>query len=103
MSVNVALRVALALFVGIAFASSALAEDKVVAPPLSQSGNKFAPILSPSGNKIEKLTQAECLGLGGKVFPFHQEEPTNTECKLQCQVADYHGVVRSGCIDEVVH
>jgi hypothetical protein len=101
MSVNVALRVALALFVGIAFASSALAEDKVVAPPLSQSGNKFAPILTPSGNKIEKLTSFECRGLGGIVVP-NREESTSS-CRSVCQVADVTGVVHTGCIDEVVH
>ena len=88
MSVTVGVLSTLALSVSFAFATSALALD------LKGTGK----VTPPAQNKVQRLTERECQGLGGKVVVDWQPK-----CEAKCVTVDGAGVVRSQCIDEVKH
>jgi len=92
MKKSTAISIAIALFVIVASANSALAEDKIITGPASPTSNQIAP---STGNKVEHLSNTECTTLGGKVA-------TSTVCnsKVACSTTDQNGAIHTVCIAE---
>ena len=92
----------LCLVAAISFTGPALAEQttspRTAKPGAAAGSTQKKP---PSGAR-PTLTSGECEAVGGKVYT----DFTGNECgvgKKMCSTADKNGVVRSTCIDEVVH